>query len=78
MRPWNYVNTDKLADPSGSSGPGVGSRFNGSYIAADEYRHITGADVFFSYQLNIRGLNHCVGRLDSADESFGLDHSECF
>jgi hypothetical protein len=78
MRSRNYMNADQFTHAARSSGSGVGRSLNGPDIATNEYRHVARADVFLSDQLNIRGFDHRVRRFNRADESFGLDHSECF
>jgi hypothetical protein len=72
------MNADQLTHTACCSGTSVGRGLYGPDIATNEYRHVARADVFLSDQLNIRGFDHCVRRLNRADESFGLDHSECF
>jgi hypothetical protein len=78
VRPRNYMNADQLSYTPGGSGTGVGRRLNGPDIAADKDRYIARSDVFLPDQLNVRGLHHRIRGLYGADESFGLDHPECF
>jgi hypothetical protein len=72
------MNTYQFADSSCGRRSSVGSCFNGANVSANKDRHVTRADILFSDQLNIRSFDHRVSCFDSADETFGLDHSECF
>jgi hypothetical protein len=51
---------------------------HGTHIAAYKYRHVSRSDILLAEQLYVRCLNHGVGSFNCADESFGLDHTECF
>jgi hypothetical protein len=74
----NNVNTDQLADSPRGRCSSVSSCLDRTHITADKDRHVAGADVLFSQELNIRCFDHCVSGFNSPDETFGLDHSECF
>jgi hypothetical protein len=74
----NDVNADQFADSSSSRGPGVGGRLNSADVSANEDSHVARAYILFSQELNVSSFDHRVSGLDSADEAFGLHHSECF
>jgi hypothetical protein len=74
----NDVNTYQFAYSSCRRCSGVGSRLNRANVSTYKDRHVAGADIFFSQELNIGSFDHRVGSFDGADETFGLDHSECF
>jgi hypothetical protein len=74
----NNVNADQLTDSSRGRSSSVSSRLYRTHITADKDRHVAGADVLFSQELNIRSFDHCISGFNSPDETFGLDHSECF
>jgi hypothetical protein len=78
MRSGNYMNTDQLANTAGCSGSCIGRGLNGTDIAAHEYRDVSRPDVLLPDQLNICGFDHSIRGFNCADESLGLDHSECF
>jgi hypothetical protein len=78
MWPRNYVNTYQFADPSCRRCSGVGGCLHGTHVSPHEDRHVTGADILFSQELNIRSFDHRVSGFDGSDEAFGLHHSECF
>jgi hypothetical protein len=72
------VDANQLAYPSRSRCASIRRCFNCAYVSAHKDRHITGADILFSQELNIRRFDHCISRFDSSNEAFGLHHSECF
>jgi hypothetical protein len=72
------MNTNQLANSTRRCRACVRGCFNRANVAAHKNRYVTGSDIFFSQQLNIRSFDHGVRGFNSADESFGLDHSECF
>jgi hypothetical protein len=72
------MNAYQFADSSCRRSSGVGSCFNRANVSANKDRHVTRADIFFSQELNISSFDHRVSRFDGSDETFGLDHSECF
>jgi hypothetical protein len=74
----NDVNTNQLADPARRRCSSVGCCLHRPNVAANKDRHITGADVLFSQEHNIRSFDHRVSGLDRSDETLGLHHSECF
>jgi hypothetical protein len=78
MRARNNVNTNQLANSTRRCRACIRGRFDRAHVAAHKDRYVTGSDIFFSQQLNIRSFDHGVSGFDSADETFGLDHSECF
>jgi hypothetical protein len=74
----NDVNTDQLADSSRGRCSGVSSCLHRTNVSANKDRHVPGADILFSQELNIRSFDHRVSGFDGSDETFGLHHSECF
>jgi hypothetical protein len=58
--------------------PGIGRSFNGSDVAPDKDRNVTGTDVFLSDKLYISSLDHCVRSFYCSYKAFCLDHSESF
>jgi hypothetical protein len=78
MRARNHVNTNQLANSTRRCRACIRRRFDRTNVAAHKNRYVTCSDIFFSQQLNIRSFDHGVRGFDSADETFGLDHSECF
>jgi hypothetical protein len=74
----NNMHADQFADASGRGGAGISCRLHRAYIAPHKHGHISGADVFLAQQLHVGCFDHGIGRFDSADKAFGLDHSECF
>jgi hypothetical protein len=78
MRARNNVNTNQLANSTRRCRARVRGCFDRANVAAHKNRYVTCSDIFFSQQLNIRSFDHGVRGFNSADEPFGLDHSECF
>jgi len=78
MRPRYDVDAYELTYAACCGRTGVGGRLNGADISANEYRHVTGADIFLPDQLHIRGLYHRVSGFDGADKSLGFDHAQSF
>jgi hypothetical protein len=87
--PWQYaldfavgagyhVNTDQFTNAPRSGRACVRGCFYRTDVTAYENRYVTGADIFFSNELNVCSLDHRVSSLYGADKAFGLDHSECF
>jgi len=74
----NDVNADQLADPSRGRCSSVSSCLYRTNVSANKDRHVPGADILFSQELNIRSFDHRVSGFDGSDETFGLHHSECF
>jgi hypothetical protein len=74
----NHMNADQLAYPAGSRCPGISRSLNSANVAAHKNRYITGADILFSQECNVRRFDHSVSRFDGSNEAFGLHHSECF
>jgi hypothetical protein len=74
----NDVNTYQFADSTRGGRSGVSSCLNRADVSANKYRHVSGADIFFSEECDIRSFDHRVSGLDGSDEAFGLHHSECF
>jgi hypothetical protein len=72
------VNADQLADAPSGCRTGIGRRLDGTDIAANEDRYVTGSDVFLADQLNVRSLDHSIGRLNRSYETFGFHHTERF
>jgi hypothetical protein len=73
-----HVNTDQFTNAPRSRRACVCCCLYGTDVTAHENRYVTGADIFFSNELNVCSLDHRVGGLYGADKAFGLDHSECF
>ena len=67
---------DELAHALGGSRAGVGGGLHGTHVAADEDGHEAAADLLFTHEGDVCGLDHGVGSLDGADQSTGLDHAE--
>lgn len=61
-----------------AAAPGVDSRLDSRHIADHEHGHQTAADLLPAGHLHVRRLEGCIGCFDHRDETFGLDHSECF
>jgi hypothetical protein len=76
--PGNHVYANQLTNSSRCCGSGIGGGFNSANVPPHKDRYVTGANVLFTEQLDIRSLNHCIRGFYSADEPFGLYHSECF
>jgi hypothetical protein len=74
----NDVNTNQLANSSRGRCSGVSGCLHCTNVSANKDRHVTGADILFSQELNIRSFDHRVSGFDGSDETFGLHHSECF
>jgi hypothetical protein len=72
------VNTYQLTDSARGGSASIGSGLDGADVSTHEDRHITRADILFSQQCNIRGFDHRVSGFHSTNETFGLNHSECF
>jgi hypothetical protein len=54
----------------------VGGGLHRTDVAADHDRHVAAADLLLADQRDVRCLDHCVGRLDRADQAPRLDHAE--
>jgi hypothetical protein len=80
FRVWtrNDVNTNQLPHPSGSRRSSVRRRLYRAYVSTHENRHIPGADILFSEERNVSRFDHGVSSLNGSNETFGLNHSECF
>src|SRR5438477_7782566 len=78
VRARDDVDADQLADSSRRRRPGVGRGLDRAHVAAHEDGDVARADVLLADELDVGGLDHRVGGLDRADETLGLDHSECF
>jgi hypothetical protein len=78
VRTRNDVNTDQFADSTRGGCSGVCRRLNRANVSANKDGHVSGADIFFSQELNICSFDHCISGFDGTDEAFGLHHSECF
>jgi hypothetical protein len=78
VRARNNMNTNQLANATGGCRARICGCLDRAHVATYKNRYVTGSDIFFSQQLNIRSFDHCVRGFDSADETLGLDHSECF
>jgi hypothetical protein len=72
------MDADQFTNSSCRSRTGVSGCFNGAYVATHKNGYVAGADVFLAEQLHIGCFDHCIGGLYCANESFGLNHSECF
>ena len=72
------MNTYQLADSSRRGCARVGRGLNCANVAAHKYGHVARADILFSEEGNIRSFDHRICGFHSSDETFGLDHSECF
>jgi hypothetical protein len=73
-----HVNTDQFTYTPRSSRACICRSLYRTDVTAHKNRYVTGADIFFSNELNVCSLDHRVGGLYGADKAFGLDHSECF
>jgi hypothetical protein len=78
MGPWYHVHANQFPNSTSRSCTGIGSSLYGTHISSYKYRDITGTDILLSQELNISCFDHGIGGLNSADKSFGLNHSECF
>src|SRR4051812_1408443 len=67
---------NELADPARRRGAGVGRGLDRGHVPAHDCGHISGADLLPSDERDLRGLDHCVRRLDHRHEAFRLDHAE--
>ena len=76
MRTGYHVNGDQLTDPPGGGCAGIGCRFDGADIAADEHGDVAGTDVLGADERDICRFDHGVGRFHRADEPAGLDHAQ--
>jgi hypothetical protein len=74
----NNVNANQFANSAGGGRSRVRCCLDCAHISAHENSHVAGPDIFFSQELDIRSLDHCVSSFDRANEAFGLHHSECF
>jgi hypothetical protein len=72
------MNADQFPDPACSRRSGICCGFNGTYVTANKDCYVSGADIFFAQQLNIRGFHHCIRRFYRTDETLRFNHSECF
>ena len=60
----DHVHRRHLADPRGRRRAGVGGRLHRRHVAAHDRRHEAAADRLVAHQLDVRGLDHRVARLD--------------
>ena len=74
----NNVDRDQFADAARGCGTGLRCGFNGTDIAANKHHDVAVEEVFLADENYIRGLDHCVCSLDSADETPRFNHTEGF
>ena len=68
------MNAYEFANPPSGDGPCFCRGFYGSDVAAYQDRHVAIEEIFFTYQVHIRSLDHGIGRLYSSDETARLNH----
>jgi hypothetical protein len=78
MRPRYNVHANKFPNPSSSGRTGIRGSLYRPDVTPNKNGDIARTDVFFSDQLDVRGLHHSVGRLNGSDESLGFDHAQSF
>ena len=78
MRIGDHVDRHQFAHAPRRRRARVRSRFHRAHVATHRHGDIARADKLFPGQHDIRRLHHCVGCFDSANETLGLDHTECF
>jgi hypothetical protein len=70
------VHGDQLSDSTRGGCTSIGGCLDGTDVAANEHRHVAGADIFGSDEHDIGRLDHGIGGLDGSNESAGLHHSK--
>lgn len=70
------MNGDQLTYPAGGSGARFGSGLDRADIAANQHGNVAVEQIFPAHKNDVRGLDHGVGRLDSADKTARFNHSE--
>ncbi len=77
MRPCDDVHADDLADGAPRGGAGVDRGLDGRHVTGDEDGAEPAADLAPTLELDVRGLEHRVGRLHQRDQTARLDHPDC-
>jgi hypothetical protein len=72
------VNRNEFADAPRRRCASIGRRFDSRDIASHNRRDESRADFFVPDKLHIRGFDHRVSRFDHCDQTFTLNHSQCF
>ena len=76
MRARDDVYRHELPHPPGRRGAGIGRRLDGRDVAANDRRHVPGADLFPADQRDLRRLHHRVSGFDHRHEPFRFNHAE--
>src|ERR1044071_4829282 len=76
VRPRDHVDRHDLADALGGALAGLGRRLDRGDVAAHDRGHVAAAGLLVPDELDLGGLDHRVGGLDHADDTFDLDHSK--
>src|SRR5579883_2785531 len=77
MRAGNHLHADNLADLRRRSSAGVGRGLHAGDVTAQEYGHITAADLFPAGESHVRRFERRVCRLEGRAQTLGFDHPDC-
>ena len=76
VRARDHVDRHQLAHPLRRRRTGVGRRLHRRDVAADDGRHVPGADLLLADELTLAAFT-IASAADHRDQTLGLDHSEC-